>query len=74
MRKDVLAVMLIFLQDEQGYGGGDQDANMEDGIGARDLVEPGSRQAVDHGVYDTQGCHDASDMALGRLVPEVGAN
>lgn len=47
---------------------------MNDRVGPRDLGQPGRVEAVDAGVHDGQGGHDANDMALGGRVGEVGAD
>lgn len=47
---------------------------MDDSVAAGDFREPGGVEAVDEGVHEGEGGHDADDVALGGRVGEVGAD
>jgi len=59
------------LQGQQSCSGSDQNTNVKECISARYLVQPGSRQAVDHGVYNAKSDHEANNVWLSWSILEA---
>ncbi len=74
VREDVLGGVLVLRLGEQGDGARDEDGDVEDHVGARQLLHPLGRQRVDEPAEEGEGGHDADGRARGRGVGEVGAH